>query len=107
MLREVGSKDGDEEKNITVVCGKDKKDDEEEKEPSLSTRLAERFVALVTSTSSSSFCCACVLWESPSPAFMFFCCSRSTLIHSSPEQHCAPQPSCAVVHYRNRRVCMC
>jgi hypothetical protein len=47
MLREVGSKDGDEEKNITVVCGKDKKDDEEEKEPSLSTRLAERFVALV------------------------------------------------------------
>jgi hypothetical protein len=46
MLREVGSKD-DGEKSITVVCCKGEKDDEEEKEPSLSTRLAERFVALV------------------------------------------------------------
>jgi hypothetical protein len=42
IVREAGSKDDD--KNITVMCCKDNKD---KTEPSLSTRLAERFVALV------------------------------------------------------------
>lgn len=44
IFGEVDSKDKGDDKNITVICGKD---DQDETEPSLLTRLAERFVALV------------------------------------------------------------
>jgi len=85
----------DEEKNITVVWWQRQKDDEEEKEPSLSTRLAERF----RRPGLPQFILVVLLAHAYSGnrrrrPLCFSVCSRSTLIHSSPEQHCAPQPSC-------------